>query len=259
MKLESVLKQFYPKSSMITDSPSCTNPNKLNGMDIVGALGITGKRAKFGMSVFLAKNDINEQDKFDTVEKLTLYALKVVPKLVAKSAGNKLGYCLVILSKLAFEDYARSADSTFQCPECKGKKIIYRYKNIIKYQCITNLNGNVISEPIIKKELTGELCSVCKGKGELTYRCRCKGRGTVIDKKQTKLRGVPISKVCPRCSGRGYRRVPSSVAYQAIRKLLPELNERSWNRNWKPFYNKLVKKCFVEESGFIQIVKSKIS
>ncbi|WP_348983674.1 antitermination protein [Proteus vulgaris] len=42
--------------------------------------------------------------------------------------------------------------------------------------------------------------------------------------------------------------MPSSAAYQAISKLLPELNERTWRRNWKPFYEKLISKCFIEES-----------
>ncbi|MDE9496067.1 antitermination protein, partial [Xenorhabdus bovienii] len=58
----------------------------------------------------------------------------------------------------------------------------------------------------------------------------------------------PVDKICPRCSGRGYSRVPSSVAYTAIKAYLPELNERTWRRNWKPFYEKLVSKCYAEES-----------
>lgn len=101
MKLESALKQFYPKSPMITDTPNCTDPNRMKGMDTAGALGMTEQRAKFGMSAFFAKNDVSEKDKFSTVEQLTQYALKVTPKLVAKSAGSKLGHCLVILAKMS--------------------------------------------------------------------------------------------------------------------------------------------------------------
>ncbi|MDE9571322.1 antitermination protein, partial [Xenorhabdus bovienii] len=37
-------------------------------------------------------------------------------------------------------------------------------------------------------------------------------------------------------------------AYTAIKAYLPELNERTWRRNWKPFYEKLVSKCYAEES-----------
>ncbi|WIV89953.1 antitermination protein [Proteus appendicitidis] len=254
MKLESALKQFYPKSPMITDTSNCTDPNRMKGMDTAGALGMTEHRAKFGMSAFFAKNDVSEEDKFSTLEHLTQYALKITPRLVAKSAGNKLGYCLVILAKMAFEDYARSAGSVCECQACKGKGIVYNCNDVIKYSGIINFNGDVIVEPKVKNELVGELCQICNGKGTLTYRCRCKGRGKVLDEEQTELQGgIPAFKDCPRCSGRGYKRMPSSVAYQAISKLLPELNERTWRRNWKPFYESLVNKCFIEESRAEQI------
>ncbi|MCO7050445.1 antitermination protein [Proteus terrae] len=260
MKLESALKQFYPKSPMITDTPNCTDPNRMKGMDTAGALGMTEQRAKFGMSAFFAKNDVSEKDKFSTVEQLTQYALKVTPRLVAKSAGNKLGYCLVILAKMAFEDYARSAGSVCECSACAGKGLIYSRKDVVKYQGKTSIDGTAIIEPWTEKENVGELCETCNGKGKLTYRCRCKGRGKVLDEEQTELQsGVPVFKDCPRCAGRGYKRMPSSVAYQAIRKLLPELNERTWRRNWKPFYEKLISKCFSEESNaevvFNQVTK----
>lgn len=258
MKLESALKQFYPKSPTFSDSSCSTSPDRLKGMDSAGALGMTEQRAKFGMSAFFAKNDVSEKDKFSTVEQLTQYALKVTPRLVAKSAGNKLGYCLVILAKMAFEDYARSAGSVCECSACAGKGLIYSRKDVVKYQGKMSIDGTVIIEPWTEKENVGELCKACNGKGKLTYRCRCKGRGKVLDEEQTELQGgVPVFKDCPRCSGRGYKRMPSSVAYQAISKLLPELNERTWRRNWKPFYEKLISKCFIEESS-AEIVFSRI-
>ncbi|MCE9841655.1 antitermination protein [Proteus terrae] len=250
MKLESALKQFYPKSPMITDTSNCTDPDRMKGMDTAGALGMTEHRAKFGMSAFFAKNDVSEEDKSNAVGQLTKYALKVTPRLVAKSAGNKLGYCLVILSKMAFEDYSRSAGSVCECQACKGKGVIYNCKNVIKHSGIINFNGDVIVEPKVKNELVGELCQICNGKGKLTYRCRCKGRGKVLDDEQTELQGgVPVFKDCPRCTGRGYKRMPSSVAYQAIRHIVPELTQPTWSRNWKPFYEKLISKCFSEESS----------
>ncbi len=259
MKLESALKQFYPKSPMITDTPNCTDPNRMKGMDTACALGMTEQRAKFGMSAFFAKNDVSEKDKFSTVEQLTQYALKVTPKLVAKSAGNKLGYCLVILAKMAFEDYARSAGSVCECSACAGKGLIYSHKDVVKYQGKTSIDGTVAIEPWSEKEKVGELCKICNGKGKLTYRCRCKGRGKVLDEKQTELQGgVPVFKDCPRCAGRGYKRIPSSVAYQAIKHIVPELTQPTWSRNWKPFYEKLISKCFLEESG-AEVVFNKIT
>ncbi|EPQ4128358.1 antitermination protein [Proteus mirabilis] len=247
MKLESALKQFYPKSPMITDTPNCTDPDRMKGMDTAGALGMTEQRAKFGMSAFFAKNDVSEEDKFSTVEQLTQYALKVTPKLVAKSAGNKLGYCLVILAKMAFEDYARSAGSVCECPSCKGRKLIYSHKDVIKYPGIIKANGEVITDPVIKNELVGDKCQTCRGKGVITHRCRCNGRGQVLDEEQTELQGVPVFKKCPRCAGRGYKRMPSSIAFTAIKYLIPDLTQSSWSRNWKPLYDKLSIKCHVEE------------
>ncbi|MCK9781201.1 antitermination protein [Proteus columbae] len=259
MKLESALKQFYPKSPMITDTSNCTDPDRMKGMDTAGALGMTEQRAKFGMSAFFAKNDVSEKDKFSTVEQLTQYALKVTPRLVAKSAGNKLGYCLVILAKMAFEDYARSAGSVCECSVCAGKGLIYSRKDVVKYQGKTSIDGTVIIEPWTEKENVGELCKTCNGKGKLTYRCRCKGRGKVLDEEQTELQGgVPVFKDCPRCAGKGYKRMPSSIAYQAIKHIVPELTQPTWSRNWKPFYEKLISKCFLEESG-AEVVFNKIT
>ncbi|HEI8515385.1 TPA: antitermination protein, partial [Morganella morganii] len=99
-----------------------------------------------------------------------------------------------------------------------------------------------------RTERVGELCVTCNGKGQLTHRCRCRGRGKVYDEEQSELQGAPVFKDCPKCSGRGYKRVPSSVAYQAIKHLVPELTQPTWSRNWKPFYESLAGKCYTEES-----------
>ncbi|MEQ2027994.1 antitermination protein [Xenorhabdus szentirmaii] len=247
MKLESALKHFHPKSPTFSDASTSTAPDRMQGMDTAAALGMATSQAKFGMTAFFAKNEVSEEDTFSTVEALTQYARRTVPKLIAKAAGNKLGKCLVILSKMAFENYARSAASTCQCSECQGKGLIYGMKDVEKHPGIIRTDGVVILEPWIEIERVGELCQKCNGKGTLSNRCRCKGRGLVLDEEETAARGVPVHKICPRCSGRGYSRVPSSVAYTAIKALIPDLNERTWRRNWKPFYEKLVKKCRTEE------------
>lgn len=247
MKLESALKHFHPKSPTFSDASTSTAPDRMKGMDTAAALGMAESQAKFGMTAFFAKNNVSEEDKFSTVEELTRYARRTVPKLIAKAAGNKLGQCLVILSKMAFENYARSAASTCQCSECEGKGITCRVKAVVKHPGITNIDGVVIVEPNIKDELVDELCQACNGKGVLSNRCRCKGRGLVLDEKETALQGIPVHKICPRCSGRGYSKVPSSVAYTAVKALVPALTQSSWSRNWKPFYQKLVEKCYTEE------------
>ncbi|WP_273803593.1 antitermination protein [Providencia rettgeri] len=249
MKLENALKNFHPKSPTFGNVAGCTSPDRITGTDIMAAMGMAESQAKFGMTAFLAKNDVSEEDKFSTVEALTQYALKVAPKLVRKAAGKKLGYCLIVLARMAFEDYARSAGSVFPCSACSGKGLIYKRKDVIKHPGITRLDGTVIIEPWTKNEEVGELCQECNGKGQLTHRCRCKGRGKVLDEEQAKLQGAPVYKDCPRCSGKGFNRVPSSVAYNAIKHLVPDLTQSSWSRNWKPFYEKLASKCFIEQGA----------
>ncbi|WP_272691137.1 antitermination protein Q [Providencia sp. PROV132] len=253
MKLENALKNFHPKSPTFGNVAGCTSPDRITGTDIMAAMGMTESQAKFGMTAFLAKNDVSEEDKFSTVEALTQYALKVAPKLVRKAAGKKLGYCLIVLAKMAFEDYARSAGSVFSCSACNGKGLIYSHKDVIKHPGITRLDGTVVIEPWIENEKVEELCISCNGKGQIAHRCRCKGRGKVLDDIQTKLQGVPVFKDCPRCAGKGFNRVPSSVAYNAIRHLVPDLNERTWRRNWKPFYEGLTRKCYIEENRAEQL------
>nr|WP_243853424.1 antitermination protein [Providencia rettgeri] len=54
------------------------------------------------------------------------------------------------------------------------------------------------------------------------------------------------------------KRVPSSAAFSVIRHLVPDLNERTWRRNWKPFYEKLTSKYFIEE-GVAEYAFSKVT
>ena len=248
MKLESALKQFHPKSPTFSDSSNSTAPDRLKGMDSAAAMGMASQKAAFGMHAFFGKNDVSIEDKITTVKALTQYAMKPAPRLVAKAAGNRLAQCMTILATMAFEDYARSAGSVCQCQDCGGKGLIYRRKDVVKHPGIINMEGKLIVEPIVRNELVDELCVTCNGKGQLTHRCRCKGRGKVFDEEQSELQGALVFRDCPKCSGRGYKRVPSSVAYQAIKYLVPDLNERTWRRNWKPFYDGLAAKCYVEES-----------
>lgn len=248
MKLENALKNFHPKSPTFGNVAGCTSPDRITGTDINAAMGMTESQAEFGMTAFLAKNDVSDEDKFSTVEALMQYAKKITPKLVRKAAGKKLGYCLIVLAKMAFEDYARSAGSVCQCSACSGKGLIYSRKDVIKHPGITRLDGTVVIEPWVENEKVEELCVPCNGKGQLTHRCRCKGRGKVLDEVQSELQGVPVFKDCPRCAGRGFKRVPSSVAYSAIKHLVPDLTQSSWSRNWKPFYEKLTSKCYMEEN-----------
>ncbi|WP_233268346.1 antitermination protein [Pantoea sp. BAV 3049] len=73
------------------------------------------------MSAFLAKTGVSNGDRYRTIEQLLSYANRTAPKLVIRAADGKLGKCLVVLSKLAFEEYSRSAATTSACQHCNGK------------------------------------------------------------------------------------------------------------------------------------------
>ncbi|TDB44013.1 antitermination protein [Photorhabdus luminescens] len=243
MELESALKHFSPKGLAISDSSKCTSTNRITGTDIMAALGMAESKATFGMAAFLGKHGVSNEDTIRTVEQLTLYARRQVPKLITKASGRQLGKCLVILAKMAFEEYSRSAATTSTCTHCNGRGLISVQRDVIKYAGYKD-----VIEQRIETEWVDELCSPCNGKGVISSRCRCNGTGKVVDREATKATGAPVIKICERCTGRGYSRVPSSVAYTAIKALLPDLNERTWRRNWKPFYEKLVAKCDIEEN-----------
>lgn len=104
-----------------------------------------------------------------------------------------------------------------------------------------------IVPPKIKHELVKRKCAACNGKGKLLARCRCGGKGEVLDRKATSERGAPVFKTCERCSGNGFSGVPSTAAYKAILKRVPDLHIRTWTRNWKPFLEGLVDVCYREE------------
>ncbi|CDH20860.1 Antitermination protein (fragment) [Xenorhabdus bovienii str. kraussei Quebec] len=81
----------------------------------------------------------------------------------------------------------------------------------------------------------------------VSHSCRCNGRGQVLNEKQTKLIGVPTYKTCPKCSGRGYSRLPAEDVRRAICDEVVELPETTWRRNFKPLYEELIQECFSEE------------
>ena len=177
------------------------------------------------------------------------YAHRTAPKLVIKAAGSQLGKCLVVLSKLAFEEYCRSAATTSNCIHCNGSGFNRVQREVMKYAGhINSFTGKEVIPPCTDTELMKERCQHCNGKGRITARCRCNGTGRVRDLKKSAMQGAPVDKECERCSGRGFKRMPASRAFRAVSVLIPDLHERTWNRKWKPFFEKLVAKCAAEES-----------
>ncbi|WP_432759344.1 phage holin [Escherichia coli] len=74
-----------------------------------------------------------------------------------------------------------------------------------------------------------ELCQHCHGKGEVSTACRgCKGKGIVLDEKRTRFHGVPVYKICGRCNGNRFSRLPTTLARRHVQKLVPDLTDYQW-------------------------------
>lgn len=153
-----------------------------------------------------------------------------------------------VLATYAYLDYCRSAASVKPCECCSATGFIDAEVFTLKSCFGTERPGTVteikrldesLPENVSyqKRDTERVLCPECKGKCVVSSACRdCKGRGRAVMGN------------CKRCTGRGYRRMPSSTAFRAINVLVPELTQSSWSRNWKPFFEKLVAKCEIEES-----------
>lgn len=248
MKLESSLKHFSPQGMTITDTPNGTSADRLTGTDVMAAIGMTKAKASFGISAFLGKTGISAEDKEKAIHELIQYAYQKAPKLVGKVAGRRMARCMQILATLAYEEYSHSAGASVTCHSCYGKGTVEVWRDVVKYPGYIGADGEEKIPPVIEREIVRELCQPCNGKGVIYKRCRnCKGTGKAIDRESTKVTGAPVIKGCERCGGKGYSRMPSSVAHKAIKALIPDLTQSSWSRNWKPLYELLVTKCDVEE------------
>lgn len=258
MKLESALKHFSPQGMHISDDVKGTSPDRLTGTDVMAAIGTTSSRARFGLAAFFGKAGISKTDEQLAVQALARYAMDVAPKNVRKAAGGQFGWCMQMLAQFAFADYSRSAASSALCNTCNGTGLTTRKQTTRKVSYPWGkapywANRSRAVRPSDWErwtevtEVVPAVCDTCEGKGTITARCRCGGKGEVLDRKATSERGAPVFKTCERCSGNGFSAVPSTAAYKAILKRVPDLHVRTWTRNWKPFLEELVSICQHEE------------
>lgn len=247
MKLESALKYFNPQGMHLTDEPKGTSTEKLTSSDIIAALGMTTSRARFGVAAWLGKLEISKKDREQVIQALARYAIDTAPAKVRKAAGDQLGRCMLLLAQFAWAEYSRSAATHAGCQRCSGSGLIETQESVVIHPGIYKENGEEVVAATMRQERVRRTCTVCNGKGQVTARCRCGGRGEVLDRKATQEQGIPIFKLCERCKGRGYSTVPSTTVHKAVLKYLPDLHLRTWSRNWKPHYESLIEKCFVEE------------
>ncbi|HHF7996752.1 antitermination protein [Escherichia coli] len=257
MNLDNVLKFFAPKGMHISDSGRATASEQLTVTDVMAALGMTQADAGIGLAMYLGKAGISQQDRDAAIAWLTEYAKQNAPMAVRRLAGKKFPLCMRILAKFAYNDYASSAADSFDCPKCHGKGLVEKTAMVTKSHYTMRLPQwakdlkQSPSDFEIKREVKNTeqvLCDKCHGSGKISKRCQCGGTGKTLDRKATEFQGVPVYKECRRCEGRGYSRPKSSVAYRGIFSELPTLPDRTWRYSWKPFYEKLVSKCFQEES-----------
>lgn len=257
MDLDNIVKFFAPKGMHISDSVRGTAGDQLTVTDVMAALGMTQADAGIGLAMYLGKAGVSKQDKDASISWLAEYAKENAPFAVRRLAGKKFSLCMLILARFAYNDYASSAADSYDCPSCKGKGLVEKTGMVVKSHYIMKLpqfakdQGQSPSDFEVKrevKEVDHVLCGKCHGTGKISKRCQCGGTGKTLNRKESELQGVPVYKDCKRCSGRGFNRPKSSVAYRGIFSELPSLPDRTWRYSWKPFYERLVTKCFQEES-----------
>lgn len=241
MNLESLPKFYSPKSPKLNDETPATSTDALSITDVMAAQGMVQSKAPLGFSLFLAKVGISDPQ--IAIEGLMRYAQSLRNPVLMELSDKARNEILPVLVQFAYADYSRSAASKSICPHCDGKGILRSKKDVVKHPGVKGV------EPKIRNEQVEDICKQCDGKGVISTACRgCKGKGTVIDEKRTKLIGVPVMKVCGRCNGNRFSRVPTSLARVIVEKIVPDLTQYQWYSGYAEVIDKLVTKCWQEEA-----------
>lgn len=241
MNLESLPKYYSPKSTKLNDEAPATGGDALSISDVMAAQGMVQAEAPLGFNLFLAKMGI--QDPQPAIEGLTNYALALKNPVMNKLSDAARAEMARCLAQFAYSDYARSAASSCECDHCNGKGVIRIMREVVKHPGVKGI------EATVRREEVEELCKHCAGKGKISTACRdCSGRGTAIDKKRSLLHGVPVQKICDRCNGKGYSRLPTTLARARVARLVPDMTDYQWYSGYAEVINKLVTKCWQEET-----------
>lgn len=262
MNLESAVKYHFAKSSQINDSPRSTSSDTLTGTDVMAAMGQTQSRAAMGYSAFLGKMGISNRDSERAINLLTEHALKTCDRVAAlrKLGSDIKPKVMQILAIYAYADYSRSAAGEKECDCCSGEGFIeaevFTMKAAMgKMESLSDVKITRLTTPLPgndlkpKREVVRALCSKCKGKGVVSTACRdCKGRGKAINEKETKRQGVPVVGDCKQCGGRGYERIPSTEAHNAICEITNSISLDTWKKTVKPFYDGLSIELDIQEA-----------
>ncbi|CAI2535575.1 antitermination protein [Serratia ficaria] len=109
----------------VVRASQCRGGGKGGYTDVMVALGITQSREAQGLSLLYAKFNKDTSEREKAIERLAQFAIKQAPKLVGKAAGRQMARCMVLLSKLAVEDYCRTADIVRARCRCGGSGKVY--------------------------------------------------------------------------------------------------------------------------------------
>lgn len=260
MNLESAIKFFSPKSPQLNGAAPATATDSLTISDVMASFGLTGAQAYFGFELFLSKHGITSGER--ALAMLADYGLRQAhryPALAGLDDDTKQRL-VELLAAFAYQDYARSAASTRQCMCCSGTGFIEAetFTNKTYYpdgrppkwaSCTKGVYPSYWEEVRAKRELVNVRCKSCNGKGEISIACRCHGKGTVLDEEQTRLQGVPVTKTCIKCGGRGYPRLPAEAVRRAAHLYVMRMPQPKWSRHFKPFYEELINQCHAEETA----------
>ncbi|EFZ54017.1 antitermination family protein [Shigella sonnei 53G] len=249
MKLEDLPKYYSPKSPGLTDASASTSKDALSITDVMAAQGMTQNRAEMGVSAFLGKMGISMNDRERATELLTEYALSRCDRVAAlrKLPAEIKPAVMRIMASYAFEDYARSAASKKQCPCCHGKNLLKArfLQTRSSIRMVSRRYGQSVTKGVYPsyweewkkvREVVKVACPECGGKGEVSTACKdCRGRGVAIHREESVKRGMPVIRDCQRCGGRGYERLPSTEAFNAICEVTNQITRASWEKQLRNF------------------------
>lgn len=262
MSLETTIRFHFPKGQNFSGTAPQTSPDTLTGTDYIAAMGMAMARAPIGYSAFMGKVGVSENDAARAVSLLTDYALQTCDKVPAlrKLDTDIKPVVMQALATYAYMDYCRSAASVKPCECCQAKGFIEADVFTMKSRFGSNrpvavadikrldeaLPDNVSYQV---RETERVLCKPCGGKGVVSTACRdCNGRGRAVMKAETEKQGVPVMGDCKRCNGRGYERIPSTEAHNAVCNITDAISLDTWKKSCKPFYDQLIGKLEIEES-----------
>ncbi|HEE9631284.1 TPA: antitermination protein [Escherichia coli] len=244
MNLESLPKFYAPKSPNLGGTAPATRSDALTITDVMTAQGFVQSKTPLGFALFLAKAGIQVPE--PAIELLAAIASELAPACRAVNVlpdHQRVAVCDV-LATMAYQDYSRSAASVRPCDCCAGDGFITA--EVFTMRSV--LVGGTELERKERREQVRIVCRECGGKRVISNACRCGGRGVVQDLEATEAQGVPVSKTCSKCSGRGYARLKFSAVIAGLHECWPQLKKTTAYDEIGPFFEMLVTRCFEAET-----------